>query len=216
MIISKVKQNTIREFTRSSKRYDRPGNYEMVKEDYLEVADELAAAPFETVLDCGCGTGALIMLLIRLYPDAFYTGIDITPAMIEIARQKTAGTDTGHIAFLAEDCEPELPFPDASFDIIICCHSFHHFTEPQKFIMSASRVLTPGGRLILRDNTGSPLFLLYNNWIRLPLKRMLHNMGDVRFYNQREIRKFCLNAGLVIEKYEIRPGNKLHCVIRRP
>ncbi len=56
------------------------------------------------------------------------------------------------MTFAVGDCE-EIPFPDASFDAVLCFMSFRHYPKPERFFCNVFRVLRPGGRLILRDMT---------------------------------------------------------------
>lgn len=144
------KEISIKEFTKAASVYetDQAGVYKMCKKDYPDVLAELEKEPFESLLDCGCGTAPMISLLYEKYPDKHYTGIDLTPKMIEVAKAKNIpGAE-----FVVGDCE-NLPFEDNSFDAVICCESFHHYPNVQDFFNSVYRVLKPGGRLILRDMT---------------------------------------------------------------
>ena len=56
------------------------------------------------------------------YPDRHYTGLDLTPAMIEQARKK----NIPNAEFVVGDCE-NFPFDENAFDVIICSNSFHHY-----------------------------------------------------------------------------------------
>lgn len=71
----------------AAKVYDsgHSGIYEMCKDDYPYLLEELEKEPFDSVLDCGCGTGPVIELLHEKYPDKHYTGLDLTPEMIRVA-----------------------------------------------------------------------------------------------------------------------------------
>lgn len=67
----------------------------------------------------------MLSLLSEKYPDRHYTGLDLTPAMIEQAKKKNLPNTT----FIVGDCE-NFPFEDNSFDAIICSQSFHHYPNP--------------------------------------------------------------------------------------
>ena len=84
------KELTIREFTRAADQYEtsHAGIYEMCREDYPYIAEELAKEEYTDLLDCGCGTGAIISILYEKDRSKHYTGLDLTPAMIEAARNK--------------------------------------------------------------------------------------------------------------------------------
>ena len=158
------KDLTIREFTKAADVYEssHAGIYEMCKEDYPYISHELAKEDYTDLLDCGCGTGPMISLLYEEDASKHYTGIDITPRMIEVAKAK----GLSGVSWVVGDCE-DLPFEDNSFDAVICSNSFHHYPNPQKFFDSVKRVLRPGGRLILQDYTApGPVLWLMNRWIR--------------------------------------------------
>ena len=86
----KYKALSIKEFTKAADKYDgdKAGIYKMCRKDYPDVLAELEKEPFTDLLDCGCGTAPMLTLLQDRYPDKHYTGIDLTPRMIEVARSK--------------------------------------------------------------------------------------------------------------------------------
>lgn len=199
---------TIKEFTKAAEVYDsgHAGIYEMCKDDYLPILAELEKAPFTDLLDVGCGTGPMIELLAARHPDKHYTGLDITPKMIETANAKKLP----NAVFQVGDSE-NMPFDDASFDAVICANSFHHYPEPQKFFNEVRRVLRPGGRFILRDYTSFKPVVWLMNRIEMPLANLIGH-GDVRGYTLDEVRNFCENAGISVESLEKRPKFRLHLV----
>ena len=139
------KKLSIKEFTKAASIYesDSAGVYEMCKKDYPDILEELEREEFTDLLDAGCGPAPMISLLAEKYPDKHYTGLDLTPAMIEQAKKK----NIKNAIFVVGDCE-NFPFDDNSFDAIICSMSFHHYPNPQDFFESVKRCLRPGGRLI--------------------------------------------------------------------
>ena len=84
------KELTINEFSKAADIYetDQAGIYEICKEDYPYISAELEKEDFNDLLDCGCGTGPMISLLYEKDTSKRYTGLDITPGMIEAARAK--------------------------------------------------------------------------------------------------------------------------------
>ena len=205
------KDLTIREFTKAAEVYEtsHAGIYEMCREDYPYIAGELEKEPYTDLLDCGCGTGPMISLLYEKDPTKHYTGIDITPKMIEAANAK--GLDG--VSFVVGDCEA-LPFEAESFDAIICSNSFHHYPNPQKFYDSVRRVLRPGGRLILQDYTAPKLILWLMNHTEMPLANLVGH-GDVAAYSMDTVRGFCQAAQLRVEKLERGRKFRLHLVARK-
>ena len=83
------KKLSIKEFTKAAGRYEsnHAGIYEMCKKDYPDILEELEKEPFRDLLDAGCGPAPMISLLVEKYPDRHYTGLDLTPAMIEQANE---------------------------------------------------------------------------------------------------------------------------------
>lgn len=212
MTSKEYKALSIREFTKAAEVYEseNAGVYNMCRKDYPDVLAELEKEPFTDLLDCGCGTGPMLSLLHEKYPDKHYTGIDLTPKMIEIAKKK----NMKGVELVVGDCE-NLPFADNSFDVVICCESFHHYPNPQDFFNSVHRVLRPNGKLILRDMTmNSAVKRWICNHIEIPLFH-LAGKGDVRIYGREDIRRLCDQAGLHMESFEKRGFCRLHCVVRK-
>ena len=213
MTSKEYKDLSVREFTKAAEVYesDHAGIYNMCKKDYPDVLAELEKEPFTDLLDCGCGTAPMLTLLHKKYPDKHYTGIDLTPKMIEVAKAKKMK----NVKLIVADCE-NLPFADHSFDVVICCQSFHHYPNVQEFFNSVYRVLRPNGRLILRDMTmKSPVKRWFCNHIEMPLAH-LFGKGDVRIYGREDVQQLCSNAGLHMELFEVRTVFRLHCVARKP
>ena len=208
MTEQKYKDLSIKEFTRAAEVYDsgHAGVYEMCKDDYPPVFDELKKYPFQDLLDVGCGTGPMIELLVKEFPDGNYTGIDLTPRMIEVAQAKKLP----HTKFLVGDSE-NLPFKENTFDVVICTNSFHHYPNPQAFLDGVARVLKDGGRLVLRDYTSNKFMIWLMNHIEMPLAH-LGGHGDVRIYSCEEVRKMCEEAGLKVEKLEMQKEFRMHLV----
>ena len=102
------------------------------------------------VLEVAIGTGRNL----PHYPaDAPVTGIELSPAMLAIARQRAA--DLGREVNLQEGDAEHLPFGDASFDTVVCALSLCTIPDPATAIGEMKRVLFPGGRLLLLDHIGS-------------------------------------------------------------
>jgi ubiquinone/menaquinone biosynthesis C-methylase UbiE len=102
------------------------------------------------VLEVGIGTG----LNLPYYPaDAIITGIELSPAMLAIARQRAA--DLGRDVDLHTGDAEHLPFGGAAFDTVVCALSLCTIPDPAAAIGEMKRVLVPGGRLLLLDHIAS-------------------------------------------------------------
>jgi ubiquinone/menaquinone biosynthesis C-methylase UbiE len=110
----------------------------------------LGARAHGRVLEVAIGTG----LSLPHYPaDATITGIELSPAMLAIARQRA--TSLGIDADLREGDAEHLPFGDASFDTVVCGLALCTIPRPAAALAEMRRVLTPGGHLLLLDHVGS-------------------------------------------------------------
>jgi hypothetical protein len=92
-------------------------------------------------------------------PDATVTGIEISPAMLAVARQRAA--DLGRDVNFREGDAEHLTFDDASFDTAVCALSLCTIHDPAAAIGEMKRFLVPGGRLLLLDHIGSAWPPLY-------------------------------------------------------
>ena len=212
MTNEQYKKMSVKEFTKAAESYEsnHAGIYEMCKKDYPDILEELEREPFSDLLDAGCGPAPMISLLAEKYPDRHYTGLDLTPAMIEQAKKK----NIPNAEFVVGDCE-NFPFEDNAFDAIICSNSFHHYPDPLAFFKSVKRCLRPGGRLVLRDVTSENKIVLWlMDKIELPLANLCGH-GDVKIATRELITECCKQVGLTVEKFEIRKGMRLHCVVRK-
>lgn len=209
------KELSIKEFTRAASKYesDSIGVYKLCRRDYAGILEEIEKEDFQTLLDAGCGTAPILSLLSEKYPDRLYTGIDLTPMMIEAARAK----HLPNAEFVIGDCE-DLPFANNSFNVIICSQSMHHYPNPQAFFNGAFRCLKAGGRLmlILREFTSdNRLIQWFIAHVEMPLLN-LAGYGDVKMYTPNEVKEMCRLAGFSVGKLEKRKRMRLHCVARKP
>jgi ubiquinone/menaquinone biosynthesis C-methylase UbiE len=102
------------------------------------------------VLEVAIGTGRNL----PCYPaDVTITGIELSPAMLAIARQRAMSL--GRDVDLREGDAEHLPFGEASFDTVVCALSLCTIPSPVAAIAETRRVLVPGGRLLLLDHIGS-------------------------------------------------------------
>ena len=104
-----------------------------------------------SVLDLGCGTGTLTIMLKHALPLAEVRGLDGDPKALRIAERKLqrAGVKISFDRGLAYD----LPYPDDSFDRVLSSLAFHHLTRQRKreALAEVARVLRPGGWLHIVD-----------------------------------------------------------------
>jgi demethylmenaquinone methyltransferase/2-methoxy-6-polyprenyl-1,4-benzoquinol methylase len=117
---------------------------------------ELAAVQSgNRALDLCCGTGDLALALARR--GAAVTGIDFSPAMLEIAEARRQRNFKSQIQsairnpqFIPGDAL-QIPFPDASFDIVTVGYGLRNLTSWEKGLAEMHRVAKPGARLVVLD-----------------------------------------------------------------
>lgn len=129
---------------------------------YLEMTEkivkELDPKPGEKILDAGCGTGNLEVLINKHCPDASITALDFSEIMLKRAKKKVSETVTFHKLNLCD----QLPFPDNHFDSIVSVNVLHTLPNPLKAINELSRVLKHNGKIIivaLKKDFQMPLIL---------------------------------------------------------
>jgi SAM-dependent methyltransferase len=96
------------------------------------------------VLDAGCGTGGLIRRLAADHPGWQWTGVDLSPLAIGLARQRCpVGTDLREVSVTA------LPFGDGAFDAVVSADVLYHVEDDATALREFFRVLRPGGVAVL-------------------------------------------------------------------
>lgn len=154
---ARAKQQARQEFEAWADTYDRSLlNRFLFRPCYLVLMEEVARWYAQrgeafAVLDVGCGTGTFVGLVAASPWPVRAVGLDYAPAMCAAASHKAAQAGASQVArFTAGDSE-RLPFADASFDLITCSNSFHHYPHQQAVVSEMRRLLRPGGRLIIID-----------------------------------------------------------------
>jgi len=133
-------------WSRVARTYDQwiekafKGQYEVFREKV-----RLYIQPDDVVLEIGTGTGDIAFHIAPFCKKV--VGIDISPEMIAIARQKNFESSLENLTFQAEDAY-NMPFAGSSFSKVICCNSLQTMKEPLKVIQEGKRVLNEGGDFI--------------------------------------------------------------------
>ena len=153
-----------------------------------DIAALLRNESYASLLDVGCGTGFLIDMLAKEH-DADHTGLDLSTEMIRMAEKKQIPG-----AKFINGTADSLPFPDASFDIVTCSQSFHHYPYPEKAMQEAFRVLKKGGLYILSDTGVGGL----GGWIDNNIFFKLARSGDCHTMNRKGIARMMEAAGFTV------------------
>jgi SAM-dependent methyltransferase len=109
--------------------------------------------PGEDVLDVGCGAGMDTLVAAQMVGHAgSVTGIDMTADMVAKARRSVATMGVAHVTIVEGSAE-QLPFDDASFDVVISNGVIDLIPDKDAVFAEITRVLRPGGRIQLADVT---------------------------------------------------------------
>jgi ubiquinone/menaquinone biosynthesis C-methylase UbiE len=107
-------------------------------------------SPEDEVLDVACGPGLVATAFAARAKHV--TGIDLTPAMIERAKEIQLEQGLTNLTWRIGNVLP-LPFPEASFSLVVSRYTFHHFLDPKAVMAEMVRVCRPGGTVLVSDVT---------------------------------------------------------------
>ena len=140
-------------------------------------------------LDVGCGTGwAVRRVAEKRNGNSRFVGVDISHLIVRKAVEHSAGGK--HVEFGQSDAE-NLPFPDLSFDTVICTNSFHHYLHPVAVLRDIRRIVKPQGRMHILDVTADDHLI---RWMDERTRRK--EKEHVRFYGTMDYAGMILQSGL--------------------
>ncbi|HEX7530129.1 MAG TPA: class I SAM-dependent methyltransferase [Pyrinomonadaceae bacterium] len=125
--------------------FERVEAHRYTKEWHIPAAADFAGARGLRVLEIGCGLGTDGAQFAKAGAD--YTGVDLTDAAIDLARQRFEGSGLPG-EFRVTDAE-NLDFADESFDLVYSHGVLHHTPDTARAVQEIHRVLKPGGRAIV-------------------------------------------------------------------
>lgn len=117
--------------------------------DLSWVVEAAALTGTERVLDVGTGAGHTAFALAPHAAEV--VALDITHEMLAVAEKEATARNLHNIRFVEADSR-QIPYEDASFDVVACRHAAHHFPYLQQSVQEWARVLKPGGKLVLVDS----------------------------------------------------------------
>jgi ubiquinone/menaquinone biosynthesis C-methylase UbiE len=157
--------------------------------EYIEanrlLLQQLPLEGVHKVLDLACGTGLLTDLLLQMKPGLDVTGIDLSAESLGIARamfreqgvliedgagEASQANGRGRVR-LIEGSADDLPFPAASFDLVMIGNAIHLMPDKDRFLQAVARVLKPGGSFTFNSVFYSGTFApgsetIYAEWMK--------------------------------------------------
>jgi tRNA (cmo5U34)-methyltransferase len=121
-----------------------------------------------SILELGCGTGNLSLLLARNFPAASLTLVDGSPDMIALTRSRIADSElsTNSPTYIAAQFE-DLTLPESSFDLVVSSISLHHVADKARLYRRIRALLRAGGSFCFADQIrGEPESNHQINWDR--------------------------------------------------
>ena len=169
-----------------------------------------------SILDVGCGTGSYLDFYKRFQCNLF--GIELSPAMLEIAKQRL-----GQQADLYHGSAADMPYPDESFDLIVSMLVLHELDHAVRLavLSEIKRVMKPSGKLLLIDFNRGPMqgFEGWKTKTIITLSEIA--AGRKHFKNYRHfmsingLHNLIESAALTVEKQKIVGGGQLALMLMR-
>ena len=165
------------------------------------IVRHLGSEPIEHLLDAGTGTGRMLELLAPQVKRA--VGVDVSPEMLAIARDRLMRSNLGHCQVRQGDTY-RLPFPSGGalggFDAVLFHQVLHYLDDPGAAVVEAARVMRTGGRLLIADFAQHDLEFLRQDFAH-------RRLG----FSDREVQGWFIAAGLkpmAVEAIAPHPGSK--------
>jgi cyclopropane fatty-acyl-phospholipid synthase-like methyltransferase len=132
-------------------------------EGELVLVRDLALSLPGRILDLGCGDGRLTAFLLAEYPDSTAVCVDLSPVMLDAARERFEGD--ARVMFVEHRLDDPLPV-DGPFDAIVSSLAIHHVTDERKRTLyaEAADLLAPGGVFANLEIVASPTPELHVRW----------------------------------------------------
>lgn len=149
-------------YDRGAATYDEVKEFNAVEDGWflgIPMARRLESVSSPHVLDVATGTGRMALSLLRqLTFNGRIVGLDASPAMLAIARDKVRRY-TGRVQLIRQDAT-RLPFTSESFDAVACVEALEFMPEPKQTLAEMVRVLRPGGVFLVTNRVGWERFFL--------------------------------------------------------
>lgn len=148
------------------------------------------------ILDMGCGAGFLTHDMAKLGHEV--VGIDLSEESLQVAEKLD---ETGHVKYLQADVT-NVPFPEASFDVVCAMDLLEHVENPQAVVQEAARLLKPDGLFFFHTFNRTILsWLVVIKGVEWCVKNTPSHMHVLRlFIKPEELQKICEDVGMHIQE----------------
>jgi SAM-dependent methyltransferase len=158
-------------------------------EDLVELGRRVGSRPEAVALDLGCGGGHVAFLLAPLVRRV--VAYDLSESMVAMVGTEAARRGLDNLTTRQGRAE-YLPWPDATFDLVVSRYSAHHWGDLRAALREARRVLRPGGLAVFMDVV-APASPLLDTWLQS--WELLRDPSHVRDYSLQEWRSLLIEAG---------------------
>lgn len=119
----------------------------------LETLRDTLPETADNILELGCGTGSLTLLVAELYPDSLITAVDGAAEMVDVTRARVleALSAAAERARFVKSAFEEMVLEEGEYDLITSSMALHHVADKQPFYSSLATALRRGGRLVFAD-----------------------------------------------------------------
>lgn len=168
----------------------------------------------ERILDLGCGTGDLAVTIARMAGKVKITGLDFSPPMLVIAKEKAEKAGVAAKITLVHGDAANMPFPDGHFDRVGISFAFRNLTYKnplrEKYLSEVARILKPGGKWVIVESSRpsnaivKPLFRLFLNGFVAPVGSIISKnrpayrylaTSVANYFTPAEVREMLIKAG---------------------
>lgn len=150
----------------------------------------------KNVLDVGSASGWFLSELALRYPKASYAGVDVYKKAIDYGKKRYK-----NLQLICSDAH-SLPFPNESFDVVICAEVLEHVKSPEKVLREIKRVLTKDGTAIIEMDSGNLLFrVIWYWWTRL--RRGVWRDSHIHAFNTKKLENMIKNSGFIITRKKV-------------
>lgn len=198
MPLDEIQQAAQQQFARQSTKYGA-GHILADVADLQAALEKIALPARAQVLDLACGAGHAGLHLASL--GHHVTLSDLAAPMLDRVHEAAAARGL-HVQTRQHPAE-QLPYPDASFDLVTCRVAPHHFSSPRAFVQESARVLRPGGTFLLIDGSVPDGDAETEEWLHRVEK--LRDPSHHRLLSRAAWTTLCDEAGLQVRSSELLP-----------